>query len=101
MKFLDLAIIGEDWVQEESVNYKEKLIRKMGDLDYGQTRLIVGVAKGICIQSLTEFFRANKDRKTPILCFTEYPNLTRQFFMNNDGYKELFGESVPLITVGY
>jgi ATP phosphoribosyltransferase len=98
-QILDIAIIGEDWAQEESVNYKEKLIRKIGDLDYGQTRLIVGVPKESPYDSLTEFFRANKDRKTPILCFTEYPNLTRQFFMNNQGYKEIFGDSVPFVQV--
>ena len=98
-EILDIAIIGEDWVREESVNYKDKLIRKVGDLDYGQTRLIVGVPKETEYKNLTEFFRANKNRKTPILCFTEYPNLTRQFFMNNQGYKELFGDSVPLVQV--
>ena len=98
-QILDLAIIGEDWVREESVNYKEKLIRKIGDLDYGQTRLIVGVPKESPYDSLTDFFRANKDRKTPILCFTEYPNLTRQFFMNNQGYKEVFGDSIPFVQV--
>jgi ATP phosphoribosyltransferase len=98
-EILDLAIIGEDWVCEESVNYKEKLIRKVGDLDYGKTRLIVGVPKESEYNSLTEFFRANKDRKTPILCFTEYPNLTRQFFMNNQGYKEVYGDSIPLVQV--
>ena len=98
-EILDIAIIGEEWVREESVNYKDKLIRKVGDLDYGQTRLIVGVPKETEYKNLTEFFRANKNRKTPILCFTEYPNLTRQFFMNNQGYKELFGDSVPLVQV--
>ncbi len=98
-QILDIAIIGEDWVQEESVNYKEKLIRKIGDLDYGQTRLIVGVPKESPYNSLTDFFRANKDRKTPILCFTEYPNLTRQFFMNNQGYQEVFGDSIPFVQV--
>ena len=98
-QILDIAIIGEDWVHEESVNYKEKLIRKIGDLDYGQTRLIVGVPKESPYNSLTDFFRANKDRKTPILCFTEYPNLTRQFFMNNQGYKEVFGDSIPFVQV--
>ncbi len=98
-EILDLAIIGEDWVREESVNYKEKLITKIGDLDYGQTRLIVGVPNDSSYNSLTEFFRANRHRKTPILCFTEYPNLTRQFFMNNEGYMEVFGDSTPLVQV--
>lgn len=98
-QILDLAIIGEDWVREESVNLKEQLIKKVGDLDYGQTRLIVAIPNDDPYESLSEFFRANKDRENPILCFTEYPNLTRQFFMENDGYRELFGQSKPLVQV--
>lgn len=98
-QILDLAIIGEDWVREESVNLKEQFIKKVGDLDYGQTRLIVAVPNDDPYESLSEFFRANKGRENPILCFTEYPNLTRQFFMENDGYQELFGESKPLVQV--
>jgi len=98
-QILDIAIIGEDWVREESVNVEGELIRKVGDLDYGQTRLIVAVPTEDPYESLSDFFRANKDRKTPILCFTEYPNLTRQFFMENEGYKELFGDSKPLVQV--
>jgi ATP phosphoribosyltransferase len=76
-----------------------KLIRKIGDLDYGQTRLIVAVPQDDPNESLTDFFRANRDRKTPILCFTEYPNITRQFFMNNTGYQEIFGENSPLVQI--
>ncbi|MBI5680118.1 MAG: ATP phosphoribosyltransferase [Methanobacterium sp.] len=98
-KILDIAVIGEDWVREESVESGEELITKIGDLDYGQTRLIIAVLNEDSYESLTEFFKANKDKKTPILCFTEYPNLTRQHFMNNEGYKELFGESKPLVQI--
>jgi ATP phosphoribosyltransferase len=98
-QMLDIAIIGEDWVREESVNLEGELIRKIGDLNYGQTRLIVAVPQEEPYESLSDFFRANKDRKTPILCFTEYPNLTRQFFMNNNGYQEIFGESSPLVQI--
>jgi ATP phosphoribosyltransferase len=98
-QMLDIAIIGEDWVREESVNMEGKLIRKIGDLDYGQTRLIVAVPQDDPNESLTDFFRANRDRKTPILCFTEYPNITRQFFMNNTGYQEIFGENSPLVQI--
>lgn len=95
---VDIAIVGEDWVKEESV-LSEKSISKIGDLDYGQTRLIVAVPNDSPYSSLTEFFKMNKDRKTPILCFTEYPNLTRKFIMENDGYKEVFGDAVPLVQV--
>jgi ATP phosphoribosyltransferase len=98
-EILDLAIIGEDWVREESVNTEGEPIRKIGDLNYGQTRLIVAIPTEDPYDTLTDFFRANADRKTPILCFTEYPNLTRQHFMQNEGYKELFGDSKPLVQV--
>jgi ATP phosphoribosyltransferase len=96
---LDIAIVGEDWVREESVNIEGEPIIKIGDLDYGQTRLIVAVPNDDPYETLTDFFRANADRKTPILCFTEYPNLTCQHFMENEGYKEIFGEAKPLVQV--
>lgn len=98
-QILDIAIIGEDWVREESVNLEKELTTKIGDLNYGQTRLIVAVPTEDPYESLEEFFRANKDRKTPILCFTEYPNLTKQHFMENDGYREVFGEATPVVQV--
>ncbi|MEE0902124.1 MAG: ATP phosphoribosyltransferase, partial [Methanobrevibacter sp.] len=38
-------------------------------------------------------------RKTPILCFTEYPNLTRKFIMENEVYQEIYGDAVPFVQV--
>lgn len=98
-KMVDIAIIGEDWVKEESVAGNQDSIKKIGDLDYGQTRLVVALPERSDYLSLTEFFRANKDRKSPILCFTEYPNLTRQHIMANEGYKEIFQDSMPLVQI--
>lgn len=95
---VDISIVGEDWVKEESV-LKDNKITKIGDLNYGQTRLIVAVPNDCPYENLTEFFLANKNRKEPILCFTEYPNLTRKHIMENDGYKEVFGEIVPFVQV--
>ncbi|MDD2644414.1 MAG: ATP phosphoribosyltransferase, partial [Methanobacteriaceae archaeon] len=83
---VDLAIVGEDWVKEESV-LSDNDITKLGDLDYGQTRLIMAVPNDSPYENLTDFFRKNKNRVTPILCFTEYPNLTRKFMMQNNGYQ--------------
>lgn len=95
---LDIAIVGEDWVEEESVSHGGS-IAKIGDLNYGQTRLIVAVPADSPYFSLSEFLRVNKDRDTPILCFTEYPNLTRKHIMDNDEYKKIFGDAVPLVQV--
>ncbi len=95
---VDIAIVGEDWVKEESV-LRDNKITKIGDLDYGETRLIVAVPNDSPYKNLTEFFRANKERDTPILCFTEYPNLTRKHIMENEGYQEIFGDAVPFVQV--
>ena len=95
---VDIAIVGEDWIKEESVLRDSNTI-KLGDLDYGKTRLIVAVPKDSPYDNLSDFFRANKDRKTPILCFTEYPNLTRKFIMENDAYQEIYGDSIPFVQV--
>ena len=95
---VDIAIVGEDWVKEESVLSDNDII-KLGDLDYGETRLLIAVPIDSPYEDLTDFFRKNKDRKTPILCFTEYPNLTRKFMMQNKGYQEIYGDSVPFVQV--
>ena len=95
---IDIAIVGEDWIKEESVLRETKTV-KIGDLDYGKTHLIVAVPKDSPYNNLSDLFRANKDRKTPILCFTEYPNLTRKFIMENDAYQEIYGDAVPFVQV--
>ena len=98
-EMIDIAIVGEDWVREESVNRNGGDVRRIGDLEYGQTRLVIGVPQNGGYETLTDFFKANKGRDKPILCFTEYPNLTRQWVMQNEGYREAFGEQVPLVQV--
>ena len=95
---VDIAIVGEDWVKEESILSDNDIV-KIGDLDYGQTRLIVAIPQDSDYTNLTDFFRKNKNRDSPILCFTEYPNLTRKFIMENEGYQEIFGDSVPFCQV--
>ena len=94
---IDIAVVGEDWIKEESVNSNG--IRMIGDLEYGQTRLVIGIPTTLNCESLSDFFRRNKNRDEPIICFTEYPNLTKQWIMQNQGYRELFGEKIPLVQV--
>ena len=95
---VDISIVGEDWVKEESV-LSENDIVKIGDLNYGETRLVVAIPKEAPYDNLSEFFRANADRERPILCFTEYPNLTRKHIMENEAYQEIYGDSVPYVQV--
>jgi len=96
---LDIAIIGEDWVQEETVNGKRSEVRRVGDLEYGGTRLVAAISNELPYESLSELFEGLRDRQTPIICFTEYVNLTRGFFMRNEAYRQRFGDQKPLVRV--
>ncbi|MFC1596198.1 ATP phosphoribosyltransferase [Candidatus Margulisiibacteriota bacterium] len=98
-QLLDAAIVGEDWVQEESINQTNAGISRVGDLCYGQTRIVFGIPKDAPYESLSDFLLAQKGRQAPILCFTEYPNITRQRFLEDKAYQELFGDKKPLVQV--
>jgi len=98
-QLLDAAIVGEDWIREESLNTNQNGIRKIGDLEYGQTKLVIAVPDDTMYESLSDFFQALKGRDKPILCFTEYVNLTRQKFMQNEAYQNIFGDKKPLVQV--
>ncbi|MFH0832773.1 MAG: ATP phosphoribosyltransferase [Candidatus Aenigmatarchaeota archaeon] len=94
---LDIAVVGEDWVLEEAgLNVS---VTKVGNLDYGQTRLVAAIPEEKKYESLTDFFMKKRHRKKPIRCFTEYVNLTRKFFMENPGYRSAFGDKAPYVRV--
>ena len=95
---LDIAIIGADWVMEESINRGSDLTL-LADLKYGQARIVAAVPKEHPASNLSEFFRAEADRPTPIICYTEYLNITRAHFLKNPVYQELFGQKSPLVLV--
>ncbi|MBU1032141.1 ATP phosphoribosyltransferase [Patescibacteria group bacterium] len=96
--FLDTAIIGDDWVEEDRVN-GSRSVRKIGDLEYGQTRLIIAVSEPSDFQSLSDVFEALRDKKKrkPIYFSTEYVNLTARAILQNEAYREIFGLVSPFV----
>lgn len=98
-RFLDIAITGDDWYKEDRVNNEQNGVRKIGDLEYGQTRLIFAVLNDSRCESLSEFLLSLRERKEPIRCFTEYVNLTRQAFMQNEVYQTIYGNKAPLVEI--
>lgn len=95
---LDMAIIGADWVTEETLN-RDSDITLLADLKYGQARIVIALPREHPAGSLTEFFRAEADRKSPIICYTEYLSITRAHFLKDPGYQEVFGRKKPLVLV--
>ena len=98
-ELLDIAVIGEDWVKEEGLSSDGNKVRRIGDLSYGGGRIVIAVPNKTPYESLSDFFREEKGREKPILCFTEYVNLTRGRFMENEAYREIYGEEKPLVQV--
>lgn len=97
---LDIAITGEDWVDEESVKEGQNGVRKIGELKYGlPTRLVLAVLSTADFSSLSDFFMSLKGREKPCLCFTEYVNLTRNRFMQNEVYRAFYGNQAPLVQI--
>jgi ATP phosphoribosyltransferase len=96
---LDVAVIGDDWVTEECSNANRNKVKRVGDLEYGETRLVIAVPKDAPYGSLSDFFLAMKGRRKPVLCFTEYTNLTRETFMRNETYRRIHGDKKPIVRV--
>lgn len=94
---LDIAIIGDDWVTEESVNGRS--LEKLCDLEYGQTRIVTAIPKTDPAKTLSQFFESRAKTRKPIICYTEYINITKSHFMKNRVYKKLYGDKVPLLQV--
>jgi ATP phosphoribosyltransferase len=95
--FLDIAIVGEDWVTEESIANSGNNIFKIGDLGYGKTRIVAAVPDDMPYGLLDDFF--NKERKKPILCFTEYINITKDYIVRNKAYISSYGTKSPVVQI--
>lgn len=95
--FLDIALVGQDWVTEESIANLKNNIFKVGDLEYGKTRLVAAVPKEAPFKSFSSLFKRKSDK--PILCFTEYINITKEYITKNDAYISIYGQQSPLVQI--
>lgn len=95
-RLLDIAITGSDWIEEERLGNSQYEVRKIGDLNYGNTRLVMAVAENSGYKSLSDVIEALAKKK-PIVCVTEYVNLTARAFMQNEAYRKFFGDQEPFI----
>ena len=95
--FLDISIVGDDWVTEESIANSSTNISKIGDLEYGKTRIVAAIPDNLPFESFKDFF--NKKRDKPILCFTEYINITKDYIMKNEAYISNYGGKTPIVQI--
>lgn len=95
--FLDIAIVGDDWATEESIANSSNNIFKIGDLEYGKTRIVAAIPNNLSFKSFGDFF--NQKREKPILCFTEYINTTKDYIMKNEAYISNYGAKSPIVQI--
>jgi ATP phosphoribosyltransferase len=96
-ELLDVAIIGEDWVRE--TQGEEGQIERLCDLEYGQTKLIVALPKENPAQNLNDYLETRLKDSRPLICYSEYVNLTRTFIASLPAYKKKFGDAMPLLQI--
>lgn len=97
---LDLSITGDDCIQNWPGGAEE--FTKIVDLEYGDVQVVVAVPEDSEVGDLTELFVQARDHEEQQTFYTEYPILTRNYIMNNDGYREIYPGLTPKTEVfGY
>jgi ATP phosphoribosyltransferase len=90
----DVGISGRDWVAENKADVEVLL-----DLEYSHVRLVLAVPKSrLEIESLSDLVRSNADRGKVLRLSTEYLNAAKEYLKGNEAYRELYGDSEPVIV---
>ncbi len=98
---LDLAIVGSDWVTEQTINMGSDGIQMIGDLPYAKARIVIAGLENAGYDTLAEFFESLSGRDleaSPVQIDTEYPGIIERYVAQNAGYTELFGDAPPLVV---
>ncbi len=90
----DVAITGMDWVIENKLRDK---IAKLLDLEFGRVKLVVAVPRDLPYSStdslIDGYFRENRTLRIA----TEYLNISREFIMERESYRKIYGDRKPVI----
>jgi ATP phosphoribosyltransferase len=86
---LDAGIGSADWMRECGTQG----ITKVGNLFYAKGQVVSIVKKESSVENLDDLLKQG-----PILCASEYVNITRDYIMQNKTYKDKFGSKKPTIV---
>ncbi len=93
---IDIAIVGDDWIKEEWNVSRLKPVKLTG-LEYGTVQIIAAVPNDFAVTELSQFFISQKGVQT--IWYAEYPKLAQTFFLQDKGYKQLYGNKAPVIEI--
>ncbi len=89
----DIAIVGSDWVVEET---NGNGLVQIADLGYGKTRLVFAVDQNEKAENLDAFVGERLFVANRITCFTEYVNTAARAIAATYSYRQQFGRIEPL-----
>lgn len=94
---LDIAITGRDWALEgASSGYP---IVEFCSLGYGYVGLVATVHKDLDIDSISDLIRLKKQKSEVLRCYSEYIDLAKKTFCDEEAYREIYGDSEPQLIV--
>ncbi|MGB9727659.1 MAG: ATP phosphoribosyltransferase [Nitrososphaeria archaeon] len=88
----DLGITGLDWVLETSADVKILL-----NLEYGLTKLVFAVPKTFEENSIGEMIKKYNSENKILRISTEYPLSVSKYLVSLPEYRQIYGETKPLI----
>lgn len=90
----DIGISGSDWINETDSEVEILL-----NLDYANVKVVLAVPETMRdIHNVDDLINHYHRKNIDLKISTEYLNLTKKVFMNNDTYKTLYGDEDPLIV---
>jgi len=90
----DVGITGRDWVAENKADVEVLL-----DLEYSNVRLVFAVPKNMVnVESLSDLVRSNAERGEVLRISTEYLNAAKEHLKANEAYRELYGDTDPVVV---
>ncbi|HWQ16520.1 MAG TPA: ATP phosphoribosyltransferase [Sulfolobales archaeon] len=90
----DIGITGIDWVLEQGVEDKVKLLLELG---IGRVKLVLAVPRGSGYRSAEDLVRRFAEEKRILRISTEYLNTASRFISTRESYRKYYGSSRPLV----
>ena len=95
-KVTDVAVCGRDWIENYKINNPNSRIKEIGDIGYGDTRLVFAIKEKFGVNNISDFLTMQIEEGKPIKCPTELVHLARHAFVNNEVYRTNFGDELPI-----
>jgi ATP phosphoribosyltransferase len=82
-KNFDLAITGEDWLQEHINQFPTSPVVELLDLKFGWVKVVAVISKDLTVSDIHELRASNNNRNRPLRVASEYVNIADRYARDN------------------